>query len=158
MQIRPLEPRDRTAVAAILEHGGVFSPDEVLCALELIDAAALRPAGDYRALVAVDGLDHPVGYICFGPTPMTSGTWDLYWVATASAMRGKGVGHRLVEQMEALLRNEGARLVRVETSQQEAYGAARHLYDRTGYRETARIVDFYRTGDDLLIFTKRLTD
>ena len=96
------------------------------------------------------------GYVCYGPTPMTEGTWDLYWIATHPDARGRGVARALVDRMEGELRAVGARLVRVETSQQEAYGAAHAFYAAIGYPITARIVDFYKPGDDLLILTKRL--
>jgi hypothetical protein len=58
--------------------------------------------------------------------------------------------------MEADLRARGARLIRVETSAQEAYGATRQFYARNAYAEAARIEDFYRPGDHLVMLTKRL--
>ena len=46
-------------------------------ALELVDAAAVS-AADYEILVADNGT--LLGYVCFGPTPMTVRTFDLYWL------------------------------------------------------------------------------
>jgi ribosomal protein S18 acetylase RimI-like enzyme len=130
----------------------------VECALELIDGALASPGGDYRVLVAElgDGLAGPIGYICFGPTPMTDGTFDLYWIATHPERRGLGVATALVDAMERDLRGRGARLVRVETSHQDDYGAAHRFYLRHGYPEVSRLVDFYKPGDDLIIMMKRL--
>lgn len=127
----------------------------MLCALELIDAAAQPNHPDYQALVAARG-DLVLGYVCFGPTPMTQGTFDLYWIASSPDARGQGVGAALVSAMEVELRGRGARLVRVETSAQEAYGATRGFYAAMRYEEEARIRDFYRVGDDLIILGKRL--
>jgi ribosomal protein S18 acetylase RimI-like enzyme len=125
------------------------------CALELIDLALSPSNADYRVLVA--HLDARVaGYICFGPTPMTDGTWDLYWIASDPAFRGKGVGAALVAAMEADLRGRAGRLVRVETSSTEAYGGTHKFYAAIKYDEEARLKDFYRPGDDLIILTKRL--
>jgi ribosomal protein S18 acetylase RimI-like enzyme len=130
---------------------------EVRCALELIDAALADPTGDYRVLVAelADGV-RVAGYVCYGPTPMTEGTFDLYWIATHSAARGRGVGSALIERMEVELRAAGARLVRVETSHQELYGAAHRFYVRHGYPVVARLPDFYKPGDDLVTMLKVL--
>jgi hypothetical protein len=50
----------------------------------------------------------------------------------------------------------GARLVRVETSGQPAYAATRAFYDRTKFEVVATIRDFYRTGDDLVVYGKYL--
>jgi ribosomal protein S18 acetylase RimI-like enzyme len=97
-----------------------------------------------------------VGYVCFGPTPMTDGTFDLYWIATDPSVRGKGVGTSLVTAMETELRGRGARMVRVETSATDAYGATRDFYTRARYAEEARLRDFYKPGDDLVILAKRL--
>src|SRR5205823_1393348 len=105
---------------------------EVSVALELIDGTLADPDGSYHVLVAhlSGGL---AGYICYGPTPMTQGTWDLYWVATHPSARGLGVARALTLRMEDDLRSKGARLVRVETSNLDCYGAAHAFYDRLQY-------------------------
>jgi ribosomal protein S18 acetylase RimI-like enzyme len=127
----------------------------VRCALELIDAALQPDNPDYWVLVAeVQG--QVVGYVCFGPTAMTVGTYDLYWIATDPAMRGQGVGQGLVKAMEERLRQRGGRLVRVETSATEAYGGTHRFYEALAYREESRFRDFYRPGDDLVTLARRL--
>ncbi len=134
-------------------------PDEVSCALELIVSALSDPsrAGDYRVLVATAfGTDVVIGYICYGPTPMTQGTWDLYWLATLPDHRGQGVAGGLCRAMEDEVLQQGGRLVRVETSHTEGYGQAHRFYQRHGYPEVGRIRDFYKPGDDLITLVKRL--
>lgn len=127
------------------------------CALELIDLALERPAQrDYRFLVA-EANGKLAGYLCYGPTPMTEGAFDLYWVAAAAELRGTGVGRALLERMETDLRSLSARLVRVEMSSVEADAATQRFYERNGYHEAARIPDFYREGDALVILTRRLS-
>jgi ribosomal protein S18 acetylase RimI-like enzyme len=140
-----------------LVKDGLFTREEVSVALELIDSALAHPGGEYRVLVAAqsDGA-HLAGYICYGPTPMTEGTWDLYWVVTHPDARGNGVARALVQRMEDELRAHGARQVRVETSQLDGYGAARAFYERLAYPVVGRLPDFYRAGEDLLILLKRL--
>jgi GNAT superfamily N-acetyltransferase len=134
---------------------GLFSKEEVSVALELIDAALAEPGGEYRVLVAEhDG--ELAGYVCYGPTPMTEGTWDLYWIATHPRARGRGVARALTQRMEAELRTVGARMVRVETSQLDGYGAAHAFYAALQYPVVARMHDFYKPGDDLLVMMKRL--
>jgi ribosomal protein S18 acetylase RimI-like enzyme len=133
----------------------VFSADEVACALEVATGAAQLRNSDYVARCGfVDST--LAGYIAYGPTPMTHGTYDLYWIATDPRVRGSGLGASLMKTMEADLRARGARLVRVETSGGDEYEATRAFYQGGGYLETARIPDFYREGDDLVILTKRL--
>ncbi len=155
MHIRRLAPPDRDDVASLLRSDETFNEEEVAVALELVDSAIRDAQGDYRALVCeVDG--RVLGYVCYGPTPMTTATWDLYWIATHKTARGKGIASRLVKGMEADILGKGAVTIRLETSQTEAYGAARTFYERGGYREVGRIQDFYKQDDDLIIFAKRL--
>jgi ribosomal protein S18 acetylase RimI-like enzyme len=153
--LRRLQARDRPEIEELIASDGLFVPEERTVALELVDAAIAQPSGDYRVLLAeLEG--RVAGYICYGPTPMTEGTWDLYWILTHPEVRGRGIGRILAESMERELGNLGARLVRVETSQTEAYGAAQSFYLRLGYEVAAQLSDFYKPGDDLLIFMKHL--
>ncbi|WP_239470448.1 GNAT family N-acetyltransferase [Archangium violaceum] len=132
-----------------------FSPEEVTVAIELVDLALQPNNQDYKILVA-DRDGKLVGYVCYGPTPMTEGTYDLYWIASDPAVRGQGVGASLISGMEGDLRRQKARLIRVETSATEAYGPTRGFYASMKYNEEARIRDFYKVGDDLIMLTKRL--
>lgn len=125
------------------------------CALELIDLAASGTNRDYQVLVAVRD-DHLVGYVCYGPTPMTEGTFDLYWIASAPEVRGQGVGAALVSAMEGDIRRRKGRVIRVETSAMEAYGPTRGFYTGMQYREESRFRDFYKVGEDLIILAKRI--
>jgi ribosomal protein S18 acetylase RimI-like enzyme len=153
--IRALRPDDRPYLVDALRSDDTFNPEEIAVALELIDNA-LEHGQDYAVRVAHLDSRPAAGYICYGRTPMTAATYDLYWLVTHARARGRGVASALVRSMEEELRRAGARSVRVETSQKETYGAARGLYDRMGYPVVARLTDFYRTGDDLIIYYKRL--
>ncbi len=127
------------------------------CAIELVDLALTPNNPDYTILVADRGEGGQlVGYVCYGPTPMTEGTYDLYWIASDPAVRGQGVGASLISGMEADMRRRGARIIRVETSATEAYGPTRGFYASMKYTEEARFRDFYKVGDDLIILAKRL--
>lgn len=155
MEIRPLGPADRPQLAELLSRIETFTPDEVSCALELIDAALQPNNVDYQVLVAIRE-SKVVGYVCFGPTPMTQGTFDLYWIASDPQVRGQGVGAALVSGMEGALRRRQGRLIRVETSAMEAYGPTRGFYAAMQYKEESRFRDFYKPGEDLIVLAKRL--
>jgi ribosomal protein S18 acetylase RimI-like enzyme len=156
MEIRPIAAPDRQPLSALLHRIEQFSPGEVDCALELIDAAISNPNHpDYQVLVA-DRAGELVGYICYGPTPMTEGTFDLYWIASDPKVRGQGVGATLVSAMEGDLRRRNGRQIRIETSATEAYGPTRGFYEALHYVEEARFRDFYKVGDDLIILKKKL--
>jgi len=153
--VEPVAPSHSAALAALLRRIEVFTPEEVACAVEVFGRAADTGNTEYVARIARTG-DAIVGAVAYGQTPMTVGTYDMYWIATDPAQRRAGIGRLLVETMEADIRGQGARLVRVETSGTPIYQPTRDFYERLGYRETARLREFYRPGDDLVIFTKRM--
>jgi ribosomal protein S18 acetylase RimI-like enzyme len=87
---------------------------------------------------------------------MTESTFDLYWIVTHANARGHGVAPSLVRAMETELSKKSSVSIRVETSQTEGYGAARKLYAKLGYPEAARFKDFYKAGDDLIVYYKHI--
>ena len=166
MEIRlgSLRPRDRARVAELLVSTAVFSAEEIDVALQLFDASVRDPhagaddahVADYEFTGAFEG-DRLVGYACSGPTPATEGTFDLYWLAVDAAAQGKGIGTKLVREVERELRDRGARMLLVETSSRPDYSNTRAFYARCGYTEAARIRDFYAPADDRIMLTTRLT-
>ncbi|MEX2281006.1 MAG: GNAT family N-acetyltransferase [Gemmatimonadota bacterium] len=154
--IAPIEPQYRRAIERLLNSTGVFRESEVAVALEVIYSYFILPEGDYTALGAFTPGSELLGYVCYGPTPCTVGTWDLYWIAVAPEAQGSGVGSQLLQEVERRLALKDARLVIIETSSQPHYAATRAFYLRRGYEVVARVPDFYTEGDDRLIFAKRI--
>jgi ribosomal protein S18 acetylase RimI-like enzyme len=162
-EVRPLRRDDRSSIERILRQTQVFLEMEVQCALELLDVYLnVETQKDYILAAAVNESDQPVGYVCYGPTPLTVGTYDLYWVAVDPAWHGHGVGSLLLEYVERQICDAmsaaGARLLIIETSSLPRYESARRLYQRHHYREIARIPDFYADGDDRVIYAKRFRE
>lgn len=155
VEVVPVEPSHAAALGALLRRIEVFTPEEVACAEEVFGRAAQSGNTEYVGRIARAGREL-VGAIAYGQTPMTVGTWDMYWILSDPALRRTGIGRILAEAMEADIRRQGARLIRVETSGTPAYQATRAFYEGSGYRETARLREFYKPGDDLVIFTKRV--
>ncbi len=133
---------------------GLFREAEVAIAGEMLDEA-LNGDDDYRFLGAFDA-GRLVGYACWGPTPGTTGTYDLYWIAVDRARHGEGVGTQLVNAVEQTLSADGGRLVVVETSSRPDYAPTRRFYERRGYAAAATVPGYYAPGDDLVIYTKDL--
>jgi ribosomal protein S18 acetylase RimI-like enzyme len=162
--------RDR--VREIVVATGVFNDAEVAVALELFDAAFGGPDGegqahaafshqppassDYFFLGAFTPEEELAGFACYGPTPGTDRTYDLYWIAVHPAAQGTGSGTILLNEVERRLKGLNARMVVVETSSRSDYKNTRGFYIRRGYVEAARARDFYAPADDRITFTKRL--
>jgi hypothetical protein len=50
------------------------------------------------------------------------------------------------------------RLITVYTSSQEKYSLTRSFYFKRDYQEGARIHDYYRPGDDLVVYVKQISE
>jgi ribosomal protein S18 acetylase RimI-like enzyme len=140
----------------ILRNTPEFKPSEVVVAEEVIDSYLHDPVGSgYDTLVAEDS-SGVVGYVTFGPTPLTEGTWDLYWAAVAREKRRQGIGGALWRAAEDEIRKAQGRLALIETSSTPEYESTRRFHLGQGYEMIARIPDFYAPGDDKIILQKRL--
>ena len=135
----------------------VFSQEEVECVDELWEeyqAQGSEKSGYYFLVDEEDG--HVLGYACYGPRALTDRTYDLYWIAVGPNARRGGVGRGLLAATEEAVCKLGGRLLVVETSGLPKYEPTRAFYLATGYTLEATLIDFYRDGDDLVIFTKHL--
>ncbi len=153
---RPLRPSDRPVLLSLLKATGVFTDEEIAIALELIDTVLTRPEQKDYIITVYDAGDGAKGYYCVGPTPGTDGTFDLYWIAVSPAEHGKGIGRALDAHAEATIRGCNGRLVIAETSSTPRYTQTRLFYQHRGYTEIARIPEYYRGGDDLVVYGKYL--
>jgi D-alanine-D-alanine ligase len=151
-----IERHHRDAIEQVLIATGVFRDTEIKVALEVIDSYFILPEEDYTALGAFTLGGELLGYVCYGPTPCTIGTFDLYWIAVTPAAQGTGVGTMLLQEVERRLALKDARLVIIETSSLPPYAPTRRFYEQRGYEVVARVPDFYAPGDDRLILAKRI--
>lgn len=145
----------RPRIAEILRASRVFSRAEIDVALEVFDEGTARSSSDYLLLGAFTPEDILIGYACWGPTPATDRTWDLYWIAVDPVLQGAGIGTILLEEVERRLAGQHARMLVIETSSRSDYAATRAFYGRRGYAVAASVRDFYAPGDDRIIFVKR---
>ncbi len=151
--LRQLTAADRGRIEEITRGVRVFRDDEVPVALEVFDAA-VAGSPDYSAVGAdLDG--RLAGWICWGPTPCTLGTYDLYWMAVDPVVHAAGVGTALVREMEGRLAGS-ARLIVVETAGRPDYRPTCAFYEARGYRRAAVIPDFYAPGEDQVVYVKTL--
>ena len=156
LKIRPMTAEDKTAIMRILEITPEFKPAELTVAEEVLDSYLKDPQGSgYHVLIAENDASLK-GYLCYGPTPLTEGTWDMYWAAVAPKEQGRGIGSALWAAAEDNIRTEEGRMILIETSSKPEYKKTRRFHHSRGYEEIGRIPDFYEPGDDRLVLQKRL--
>jgi ribosomal protein S18 acetylase RimI-like enzyme len=153
--LRPVARAHRARLEQLTRDTGLFREEEVATAVELFDES-LAGDDDYQFVGAFED-DQLVGYACWGPTPGTETTHDLYWIVVDRQRQGSGIGTELLREVEARLTARGARLIVVETSSRSEYVPTRAFYEARGYTRAATIPEYYAPGDDLVIYTKDLT-
>lgn len=156
-RIRPLAPRDKAAVMTILKKSAQFELHELDVAEEVINDYLHDPINSGYHIVVAEMESTIEGYICYGPTPLTKGTWDIYWIAVTPQSRNKGIGKQLMSYAEYNIQKASGRLIIVETSSKPSYDDTNSFYRNLGYEEICRIADFYSPKDAKIIYQKKIT-
>lgn len=150
-----IQDTDPQAVRDIVASSGFFSAEETDVAEELVREHLLKgEASGYLFVFAETAAGDVIAYACFGPTPCTARTHDLYWIAVREEARGQGVGQVVLRRVEARLRASGGGKLIAETSSREQYASTHTFYARAGFTAEARIRDYYAPGEDIIYFTK----
>jgi ribosomal protein S18 acetylase RimI-like enzyme len=148
---------DKAQIHDITARAGVFSQEEIDSIPVMFDeylTYGVEGSG-YNFIVYREG-DQVLGFAIYGYRDLAEGVFDLYWIAVHPSARRKGVGGELITACEEAVRAMGGRILIAETSGTAEYASTREFYVRMGYENEASIKGFYKPGDDLKIYTKRL--
>ncbi len=153
--IEPARSDDAPAILCIAQNAGVFSTNEISSVSEMLDAFFdPGPDDDFIFIVHRDAARAVNGFACYGPIPFADHVWDLYWICVERKHQRNGVGRELIHRMSEDLNLRSARGIYLETSDSEAYRAARAFYEREGFECVAHIADFYARGEGKIIYRK----
>lgn len=154
--IRPTTPDDTDALLALAVAAGMAPPGQTQAIAEVLaDHFSGRLGPDHHWITDDEG--GPVGVAYYAPERMTDGTWNLYLIAVRPDRQGQGRGTALLRHVEQALAARGARVLIVDTSGLPEFERTRAFYRKCGYDEEARIREFWKTGDDKVVFRKALT-
>ncbi len=156
LPIRRVRNQDFDGILALARRTGVFTSDEIAVVRELVEIE-LRDTKqkDYRSFVA-QGDGRIVGFACYGPAPMTEGTFDLYWIFVHPDHQRRAVGSLLLEEVEKAIRRAKGRMLIVDTSSTSPYLPARRFYKNHGFQRAAEVEDYYRRGDSRITYVKQI--
>jgi GNAT superfamily N-acetyltransferase len=143
-------------VRSLVASTGFFNAAEVDVAADLVtERLAKGIRSGYHFILAERG-SGLVAYACYGPIEGTQGSFDLYWIAVAPEEQRKGLGPQVFARAESAMRKAGAKKIYVDTSSSDRYAGTRGFYQRMGFAEDARLLDFYGPGDSKVIYVKEL--
>jgi ribosomal protein S18 acetylase RimI-like enzyme len=151
-----IKQTDIEAIEKIVRSSGFFSPVEIDIAVELAEEKLAEGTASSYEFLFVEYKNIVCGYSCFGLIPMTSDSYDLYWIAVNDNLRGQSIGKKLLAKSENIIFSLGGRRIFVETSSRNPYRPTHNFYESCGYHKEAILKDFYSAGDSKIIYSKEL--
>lgn len=95
-----------------------------------------------------------IGYCV--PEKLTDGTYNLLAIGVSQNSQGTGIASQMMNYIEQLLKQKDGRILIVETSSDDAQIGARNFYKKIGYSQAAVVKDFWKDGEDKIVFWKRI--
>jgi GNAT superfamily N-acetyltransferase len=151
-------PGDVETVRRMVAESGFFSEEETGVAVELVEERLSKGDRSGYFFVFAERAGRVLGYTCHGPIPGTLSSQDLYWIVVDPALRGRSLGKHLLARTEEAARRMGAARMYAETSSREQYTPTRAFYGRCGYKAEAVLKDYYRPGEDMVMYSKVLLE
>jgi ribosomal protein S18 acetylase RimI-like enzyme len=152
MTIRPSLRGDVEWLAKVADATELF-PGEMLPGM----MGAFLSGGDSPDIWLTCEAGGQVAGFCYAvPEKLTDGTWNMLAIAVHPSRQGTGAGSAIVRHLEAALLARGQRVIIADTSGTPEFERTRGFYRKNGYREEARIRDFWAEGNDKVVFWKRL--
>jgi D-alanine-D-alanine ligase len=151
-----VSPVDEAHVRDIVAATGLFRPNEVDVAAELVRVRLRDGEASGYEFIFAEQNGEVLGYACYGLNTVTLASYDLYWIAVRPNLQGQGIGRELLTAVESRVAAAGGKQVYIETSHRPDYAATRIFYDRCGYALEGVLRDYYAPGDDRAIYVRRL--
>ena len=149
---------DREAIKSILESTQVFYDFEITVAIEIVDDYLMKGKNSEYSFIVAENNEKVLGYVNFGPSPCTSISWDVYWIAVKKEFMNLGLGKIMLNRAEEIIRDHKGVNIWVETSSRKEYEPTRSFYLKRGYNIASELPDFYSRGDNKVIFHKIVTE
>jgi ribosomal protein S18 acetylase RimI-like enzyme len=141
---RPLLPEDAQGTRVLL-MGTLGVTPYIDRALEVLELAERGGDAEHRALViARDGT--VAALALFGEIAGTANGAKLHTAVLAPGVRAEEVGTRLMSAVVDTLKTAGSRFLLAEMPDDPAIGNVLTLLRHQGFKEEARVPDFYREG------------
>jgi len=153
MTIRPTKGEDIPALKIVLDETGLF-PSEMLPEM-MSGFLSNEESQDVWLTCEVEG--EAIGFCYAAPEQLTDGTWNMLAIAVHPSKQGGGHGGAIVRRLEALLHDDGHRVLIADTSGKDEFAPTREFYRKSGYSEEARIRQFWAEGDDKVVFWKLIS-
>ena len=155
VNIRTMKPAD---VEHTVEMIALYNPEHARCALRDFNAYFSAPSGEHNCYIVAEisgGITGCAGYIRDNDEDARDVYWMVYIYVHPDYYR-RGLGTRLSMELEARLRKLHARKIYVDVGNAEDQLEAVAFHTKRGYVKEGELVDYFRDGENKLIFGKKL--
>lgn len=145
---------DEKLVRKIMESTGFFEAvfDELDSGEAEMREIIASPNGEQKAVfIETDGVAQ--GFCIFGRECCCDALIYISWICVNNALRGHGLGRKLVGEVLADCWKAGARKVLLQTSGRPQYLPTRAFYEKLGFRKEAEIADYYTEGETSVFYS-----
>lgn len=147
-KIRAVTPIDIEGLKEVVDSSGLF-PSEYLDEM-ISDYFNNADTQDIWFTCLADDKPVAIGYCV--PEKFTDSTYNLLAIRVAQDSQWKGIASEMMKYIEQILKDKEARILIVETSSDNAQIGARRFYKQVGYIQEADIRDFWKNGEDKIVF------
>lgn len=151
-KIRLITRSDTDGLKKVVDSSGLF-PSEYLDEM-ISDYFSNADTQDIQFAYFDDNKPVAIGYCV--PEKFTDGTYNLLAIGVSKDYQRKGIASVMMKYIEQLLKHKEGRIIIVETSTDDAQIGARKFYKQIGYTQEAVIRDFWKEGEDKIVFWKKL--
>jgi ribosomal protein S18 acetylase RimI-like enzyme len=151
-KIRPVLKSDISDLKLVVDSSELF-PSEYL--EEMISDYFNNPETQDNWFTYIEN-NKPIAIGYCVPEKLTEGTYNVLAIGVAKDFQRKGIARQMMNYIEDFLKNSDGRIIIVETSTDEAQIGARNFYENIGYINMATIKDFWKDGEDKIVFWKRI--
>lgn len=153
--IRPATSSDKDEMNELFASINLFQPEELEFMAELVDNYFKGDLGEGHYWIVNDdkGLTSAAYY---APESFGQNVYNLYFIGVLPDKQGQGTGSLMLKYVENHLRELKQRLLLVETSGVASFEKTRYFYLKNDYEKEAVIREYYKEGDDKVIYRKKL--
>lgn len=151
-KVRPVVKSDINDLKIVVDSSELF-PSEYLN--EMIFDYLNNPETQDIWFTYID-IDKPVAIGYCVPEKLTDGTYNVLAIGVSKDFQRQGIASEMMNYIEQVLKKSDGRILIVETSTDDAQIGARIFYENIGYINIATIKDFWKDGEDKIVFWKRI--
>lgn len=154
--IRHATLNDRDAMTKVFAALNLFNNDELKFMSNLVDDYFDGTLGEGHYWIVSDdnGITSAAYY---APESFGQDVYNLYFIGVLPNHQRKGTGSSILKYVENHLKELGQRLLLIETSGLPNFEKTRQFYLKNNYEKEATIREYYKEGDDKIVFRKKLT-